>query len=304
MRKLNKSNQYHLKPDLARKLGITKINKSNYYRLNVKQIEALFNLDQAPIKRLFFDIETSPYKGYFWNAYPKFIPSEMVEEEMKVICISYKWEGSDKIERLTWDNGDDKKMIQDFLKIMKEADEIIAHNGDRYDITVLRTRAIYHRLPMMPKYRTHDTLKKSRSGFKFFSNRLDYIAQFLGVGAKVKHEGFSMWKRCMAGDEKALEDMGTYCDGDIVVLEDVYLVMQNYVINNTHAGTHNGKLRASCPSCGSEDIQLYKNDFTRMGTIKRKMECNSCGYHYDISNAAWRTFLEMKQQLQIAAGSY
>jgi hypothetical protein len=34
------------------------------------------------------------------------------------------------------------------------------------------------------------------------------------------------------GNPEALEEMGVYCDGDIVV-EDVYLTMQNYIRPNT-----------------------------------------------------------------------
>jgi hypothetical protein len=36
-----------------------------------------------------------------------------------------------------------------------------------------------------------------------------------------------MWKEVMK-EAEALEEMGVYCDGDIVVLEDVYLTMQTY----------------------------------------------------------------------------
>ena len=295
--KPNRTHRYRLNPQTAQKLGCT-INSNNRYHLTPEQEAILFGYDQEKIKRLFFDIETSPYLGYFWNAYPKFIPHEMVIEPMKIICISYKWEGEDKIHRLNWDNGCDKKLVKDFVEIANEADEIIAHNGDRYDIKVLRTRAVFHRIPMRWKYRTLDTLKKSRSAFKFFSNRLDAIAQDLGVGAKVKHEGFSMWKKCMNGDTDALENMGTYCDGDIVVLEDVFTVIQNYIKNNTHVGTNNGKLKASCPNCGSEDVSLLKNNFTALGTIKRVMQCNPCGYEYETSNSAWRNFLEIKSQIK------
>lgn len=289
-------NRYRLRDEIALKLGL-QLNKNRRYRLDKEQLKQLFDMDIQPIKRLFFDIETSPYKGYFWNAYPKFIPHDMVEEHMKVICISYKWENEDKINRLVWDNGCDKQMIKDFIKIMNEADEIIAHNGDRYDVRVLRTRAITHRIPMFPKYRTLDTLKKLRSGFKFFSNRLDAIAKDLGVGAKVKHDGWSMWERTMKGDKQALKDMGNYCDGDIVVLEDVYLTLQNYIKPNIHVGVLNGNLKASCPSCGSEDTGLLKNNFTPTGTIKRLMECNTCEHTYEISNSAYRTLLEMKSNL-------
>ncbi len=62
----------------------------------------------------------------------------------------------------------------------------------------------------------------------------------------------------------------------------------------------NGKQKASCPCCGSEDVGLLKNVITPAGTIKRLMECNSCGHTYQISNSAWRFFLEMQQNNKIS----
>ena len=239
---------------------------------------------------------------YSWRVGWKLnIPTDNIIEDWKIICISYKWEHEDRVKNLIWDSNQcDKQMLIDFIKIANSADELIAHNGDRFDIKKIRTRCIFHRIPMFPKYRTLDTLKKAKSGFNFNSNRLDYIAKFLGVGAKVEHEGFDMWVKCLKGDKKALKEMVYYCDGDIVVLEDVFLVLQNYIKQNTHTGTYNGKLKASCPNCGSEDVGLLKNNFTALGTIKRQLECNTCDYVYETSNSAWRTFLEMKENSKIA----
>lgn len=296
----NSKNRYRITNDnIALKLGLT-LNKNRRYRLNNEQKKQLFNMDLQPIKRLFFDIETSPMIVYTWRTgYKLNIPYDNIINDWKVICISYKWEHEDLVKNLTWDeNQCDKKMLEDFIKIMNTADESIAHNGDRFDIKKIRTRCIYHRIPMFPDYRTLDTLKKARSSFNFNSNRLDYIAKFLGVGAKLEHEGFPMWVKCMQGDKKALIDMVKYCDMDIIVLEDVYLTMQNYIKNNTHTGTINGQLKASCSNCGSEHIELLKNDFTAKGTIKRIVECQSCDYVYDISNSAWRTYVEMKESVK------
>mgnify|MGYP003645345268 CR=1 FL=1 len=297
----NKERRYRLQPHTALKLGLEP-KEYNKYTLTIDQEKQLFGFDQEKIKRLFFDIETAPMIVYSWRVgYKLNIPTDNIIEDWKIICISYKWEGDDTVRNLTWDKDQcDKQMLIDFIKIANEADEIIAHNGDRFDIKKIRTRCIFHRIPMFPNYRSLDTLKKAKAGFSFNSNRLDYIARFLGVGQKVEHEGFDMWVKCLKGDEQALKDMVHYCDGDIVVLEDVYFVLQNYIKNNTHVGTHNGKLKASCPGCGSEDISLLKNNFTALGTIKRLIECNTCGYDYETSNSAWRTFLEMKQNEKIA----
>jgi len=210
------------------------------YYLNDERLEKLQEIrNYKKIKRLFFDIETSPMIVYSWRTgYKINIPYENIIQDWKIICISYKWEGEDKVHTLKWDkNLCDKKLLEDFIEVANKADEIIAHNGDRFDIKKIRTRCIYHRIPMFPKYRSLDTLKKAKWNFSFNSNRLDYIAKFLGVGAKLDHEGFDMWVKCLSGDEKALEDMIKYCEMDIIVLEDVFLTMQNYITNNTHAGS-------------------------------------------------------------------
>jgi uncharacterized protein YprB with RNaseH-like and TPR domain len=295
---MRRTNQYRLNDYTARKLGLIP-NKSMRYRLNSNQKVDYFNMDQNSIKRLFFDIETSPNIGYFWRAgYKLNIDAGNIIEERKIICISWKFENEDKVSNLTWDeNQCDKQMLIDFIKVANTADEIIGHNGDRFDIKWIRTRCIFHRIQMFPHYRSLDTLKKAKAHFNFNSNRLDYIAQFLGVGAKVKHEGFGMWVKCMKGDKEALKSMVTYCDGDIVVLEDVFLTMQNYIKHNTHSGSINGEMKHTCPNCSSGETKLIKNNFTAAGTIKRLMECNSCGYTYEISNSAYKNFMEIKSTI-------
>lgn len=292
----SKVKRYRLNDYTARKIGLTP-NKSQRYRLkkNSDALKKYMNLNmEKPIKRLFFDIETSPMIVYSWRTgYKINLHTDNIIQDWKIICISYKWQHEDKVKNLTWDkNQCDKQMLVDFIKLMNQADECIAHNGDRFDIKKIRTRCIYHRIPMFPKYRTLDTLKKAKSGFNFNSNRLDYIAKFLGVGAKLDHEGFDMWVKCLQGDKKALKDVVKYCDMDIIVLEDVYLTLQSYIKPNTHAGVINGNMKYSCPTCGNdEDITLLKNDVTEKGTISRVMECNSCGHNYNISNASYKNFI-------------
>jgi len=289
--------KFRLKDIEVRKLGLipTAINR---FRLNPQQQRQLAKIreGQSDIKRLFFDIETSPNIGYFWRTgYNLSITPDCIINERKIICISYKWETEDKIYTLTWDNNQcDKQMLIDFIKVANQSDEMIAHNGDRFDIKWIRTRCIFHRVAMFPNYKTLDTLKKAKSGFNFNSNKLDYIAQFLGVGAKVKHSGFDMWKNVMAGDKNAMAEMVHYCEGDIIVLEDVFLTMQNYIKTNTHNGVINGNLKYSCPSCGSENIELLKNNVTAMGTIKRQINCLDCEYNYEISNSSYMLYLKFK----------
>lgn len=244
-------------------------------------------------RRLFFDIETSPIVVYSWRVgYKLSIPYENIIDDWKIITICYKWEGENEVHSLVWDsNHNDKQLLTEFVKIANTADELIGHNGDRFDIKKIRTRCIYHRIPMFPKYRTLDTLKKARGGFAFNSNKLDAIAKYLGVGAKLEHEGFEMWVKCLHNDKEALKNMVDYCMVDVVILEDVYTAMQHYIKPNSHSGVANGGKKYSCPICGCEEIELIKNDVTEKGTISRVVKCKKCNHFYNISNLSYMKYL-------------
>lgn len=293
----NKNRRYRLKDVEVEKLGLSR-NLRNRYRLSKEQEKELLNMreGQHKIKRLFFDIETSAMIVYSWRiGYNINLTPENIIEDWKIICICYKWEGEDKVHSLDWGKEKcDKNLLEEFINIANTADELVAHNGDRFDLKKIRTRCISHRIPMFPNYKTLDTLKKAKSGFNFNSNKLDYIAKFLGVGAKLEHEGFNMWVKCMQGDKEALKNMIEYCKMDIIVLEDVFLTIQNYIKPNTHAGILGNNLKFSCPCCGSEKTSLLKNNVTAMGTIKRQMVCDSCNHGYEISNSSYMNYLKFK----------
>ena len=86
--------------------------------------------------RLFFDIETSFNVGIFWRSgYNLNINPGDIIHERAIICICYKWEGEEEVHSLEWDSKQsDKAMLKKFLKVMAQANEIVAHNGDRFDM--------------------------------------------------------------------------------------------------------------------------------------------------------------------------
>lgn len=230
-------------------------------------------------KRLFFDVETSPNIGMFWEAgYKKNIPYENIIKERAIICICYKWEGDAKVNGLTWDKRqNDKSMLSEFIKIANSADELIGHNGDRFDLPWIRTRCLYHRIPMFPQYQSIDTLKISRSKFRFNSNRLDYIAKFLGFEGKIKTD-FDLWKKILLdNDRKELIKMVDYCKNDVQKLEDIYIEMKNHIpVKVNFAALYNDD-RGSCPECGSDNITVNQTRTTAKGTLQRQYRCRGCG---------------------------
>lgn len=192
-----------------------------------------FNTNPIPtrkIRRLIYDIETSPNIVFSWSIGGKtYLDIENIIQERAIICICYKWEDEQTVHSLSWDNGDDQKMLEQFAAIMNSADEIVTHNGDNFDTRWVRARCMYHNIPLSAKFNSIDTLKLARKQFKLNSNKLTYIAQFLGLGKKMETGGFKLWKEiCLKNDPKALKTMIDYCTQDVALLEKVYKALKIY----------------------------------------------------------------------------
>lgn len=292
-------NNTHIARDIKNKFNLDK--ELDEIRRNVSNWRSRWKIDakKLPIKRLFFDIETGYYilKIRTWQLknFNKYFNYEDIEREKEIICISYKWQYEDKVHTLDFRNGE-KQMLKEFIKILGDADEIIAHNGDRFDLPFLRARCLYHGVLMFPTYRTLDTLKKTRSSFLFASNKLDYLLKYTEVGEKVEHEGFDMWKKIIEGDKKeseeALEKMIEYCEGDVIGLADFYAVISPFITHNNNFAVLVGGDKWDCPECGSGNVELHHTYTTAMGVIRRQMKCNDCKKQYKISNKNYMGMLE------------
>lgn len=233
-------------------------------------------------KRLYFDIETSPNIGFFWSAgYKLNIGAENIIQERAIICICYKWESEKQVHYLQWDaKQNDKKLLEQFIKVANTADEMVGHNGDKFDLAWIRTRCLFHKIDMFPNYITIDTLKLARQKFKFNSNKLNYIAGYLGLGSKIKTE-FGLWRDIVLDkDAGAMAKMIKYCQQDVVLLEKVHNLLKPHSIPKTHYGVIFGEDRGSCPECGSDEIIKRGYIVMSIGTRKIRYSCNTCGtYH-------------------------
>ena len=254
------------------------------------------SLKMRPQKRLFFDIETGYYilkiRSWGLKNFKRYFDHNDIEREKEIICISYKWQGEDEVHTLDWRLGE-KKMLKKFVRIMGEADEIIGHNGDRFDLPFVRTRCLYHGILIFPKYRTLDTLKKSRSNFLFASNKLDYLGKFMGIGGKEEHEGFEMWRKIVEeNDSEALDKMISYCERDVVMLEDVYFVLSPFIDHNNNFAVLRGGEKWDCPECASKNVKMFRTYTTPMGVVRREMKCKDCRKQYKISNKNYMLMLQ------------
>lgn len=149
------------------------------------------------------------------------------------------------------------------------------HNCKQFDIKWANRAFIKYELKPPSPYKVIDTLTMARSYFKFNSNRLNDLGQFLGVGSKLETGGFDLWKRCMLGDKKAFKKMCQYNRQDVVLLEKVYLKLRPYMHNHPVISTQNSFI---CPICGSSHLQSRGFIQLSGGVFrKRRYQCQECG---------------------------
>lgn len=257
----------------------------------------------ALFRRLFFDIETSPCILLAWGpGFKLSIPHENIVRERAIICIAWKWEDSKVVRCETWDkHQNDKAMLKQFVGVMHQADEIVGHNSDRFDTPWIRTRCLYHGIPMSPEFVSIDTLKAARSKFRFNSNRLDYLARFL-LGDQKRPTGFDLWKRILLDkDPVALRKMQRYCKHDVRLLEQVFQKLSPFLPAKTHRAVAKGdepRFLGMCPECASERTTINRYRTTAAGHRKVVYQCQDCGKYNTVAESRW---LRAKKDAEEAA---
>lgn len=166
-------------------------------------------------------------------------------------------------------------MLKRIHKLLDEADAVVHYNGSKFDIPTLNKEfLLYGMLPPSP-VKQIDLLKTTRSQFKFPSNKLDYIAQALGLGQKSKHTGHQLWIDCMNNDPSAWAIMEEYNINDVVLLERVYDVLKPWIKGHPNVAVHDDTPMA-CPTCGGHHYQRRGYAITRAGKYTR-YQCRDCG---------------------------
>ena len=248
------------------------------------------------MNRLFLDLETSPNVVLSWRVgYDLRIDPDNIIKERAIICAGYKWEGDKAAQCIVWDkNQNDKAILQHVIKLLEEADEVVMHNGDKFDSPWVMARAAFHGL-RVPPVKTIDTLQWARRKFLFNSNKLDYIAKFLGIGGKLKTE-FGLWKEiCLHSCAKSLRVMSDYCKRDVELLERVYGRMAEFMAAKTHVGVLDGGDKWSNPANGSTNVVMNKRVVSASGTVAFQMQDKDTGKYYRISEPAFRTYQEWRK---------
>lgn len=234
------------------------------------------------LKTLIFDMELS-YSLYFAfpSNKPQFLHSSQLHTRAYVPCFSWKWAHEAKARVMSV--LDDKKQFKnDYMNdyalavklhsLMDEADIIVAHNADRFDIKQANTLFIDHGLGPIGEYKSVDTLKVARKYFAFEGNSLAALCERFEIEGKGEKP---CWKALTLGDSKAIKEASVYCLQDTYALEGVFEKLRPYIKRYPSLRRPHEEV-TECAGCKSKRLRNKGADFGGVGLVYR-IKCLECG---------------------------
>lgn len=230
---------------------------------------------------LVFDIENSPIIGYTWKLWDTDVIR--MEKDWHLLSFAWMWLGEKQIHVLGLDDypdyekdkTNDYHLSKDLHALIDEADCILGHNSDAFDMKKAYARFVTHGFAPPSPVRSIDTLKIAKKHFMFTSNKLDSLASALGVARKADAGGIDTWLGCLAGDPKAWARMKKYNKQDVRVTAEVYERLLPYAAGHPNLAAMGGDMEA-CPKCGSHNLTRQGYKYNRTTTMAQ-FKCLDCG---------------------------
>jgi len=263
----------------TRKKGIRKDRQRWLCNVCAKQFTTeIENYSTQFPKILLFDIETSFYHFVGWGTYKQYINHHQITKHQYILSWAAKWlydenVQSDVVTPEEAKNRDDKRVLKSIWKLLDEADIVIGHNGDRFDLRKLRWRFVSQEIEPPTPFRIIDTLKIARKEFFAPSYKQDFLTKYFKLQNKLDTD-FQLWVDCEAGDKKRLDEMVDYNEHDVIGLEQVYIKLRPYIRNHPNLAVLMDE--DVCTHCGSDElIETDKEYFTSASKFPI-YRCTSC----------------------------
>ena len=236
-------------------------------------------------KILLLDIETAPAKVFCWGLFDQNIGTNQIVEDGYVLCWCAKWLGDREIKSdalvnypsyYTQNPRSDKKIAESIWQLIGEADIVVTHNGNDFDLKWLNTIFIKNGLKPQCGYRSVDTFLEVKKKFRFISNKLDFICRKLSLGRKISTGGFELWDECMRGVRLAWRKLVKYCKHDVLLLEKLYLTLRPFMAHHPNLGLYEDRPIMCCPNCSSKHYRKRGFEYT-LSAKYRRYSCYDCG---------------------------
>lgn len=234
---------------------------------------------------LLLDLENAASVGLVFGRFKQNLSQDhIITEGGWLLTYAYKWLGESNIhsEKVTPEearNCDDSRLCTLLWELIEQADVVVAHNSYGHDVPLFKARVIVNGLPPIRKVRIIDTLSIAKE-FKFNSKKLDSLCSALSVGRKIEHSGIALWKQCQEGNGFALNKMEEYNVGDIVLLEELYMIIRSHSTRHPNLAIYHQGDKLRCNICGSEHIKPTGNTVVTNVNIFDEYSCKDCNARF------------------------
>lgn len=218
------------------------------------------------MRTLFFDIESTDLSADIGN----------------ILCIGYKWSDEktthiiDIVKYPGKTLADDSGVLREFEKVYLQADVVVFHFGEYFDLPFIQTRRLIHGMKPLPVVTAVDTWRIAKKRLKFGSNRLERILDVLKCPYKKTPVALSIWAKARVGDRNALKYIIEHCYKDVKILEWVYNKIKS--VWDRHPRVMPITNAPNCPVCGG----VGKSEGIRANSVHtyRRMVCKKCGFNW------------------------
>lgn len=198
------------------------------------------------------------------------------------MCYAAKWADSPEIMFSSVHGDGEEIMLNKVHALLCEADVVVHYYGTGFDIPTLNKEFVKHKMEPPTPYQQLDLIRTVRQRFMFASNKLDYVAQFLGLGSKTQHKGMGLWIGCHEGNEKDWRVMERYNKQDVRLLPKLHKALLPWIKNHPNVGLYDelfdrqGNPVQQCPNCGSRHI-IKKGTEKSNTQVYDRYKCKGCG---------------------------
>lgn len=228
------------------------------------------------MKVVLFDIESAPNTCYTWGLHNQFVAVNQIKSPQRVISWAAKVYGNKKMHYADeTQQGGHKAMVKQLHALLSDADAVVSYNGVGFDNKMMNSEFVKYGLTRLAPTKQLDLLKVVKKNFRYPSNKLEFVAKALGIGSKVKHQGFDLWVGCMEGDPACWKKLQEYNKGDVLLLERLYVKLLPWITGHpSHSVMSESRC---CPECGSTHLQSRGPRFTKVGKFQR-FQCLPLGH--------------------------
>lgn len=191
-------------------------------------------------KILYFDIESAlmTVSTFSLHVRNEYIPSSAIIENSFVICWSACWVDkeapwqyiiSDCVRQADALANNDRVILPELWSLMDQADYIVGHNSNKFDIKKINHRFLMNGLSAPYQAKQLDTLTLARKFFGADGNTLDDWSKRLGYAGKHDMERDDWEKIRSFGDPVSLLKMEMYNRQDVRAGVNVFVDFWNWI---------------------------------------------------------------------------